>query len=588
MIYTNGNYECLAKPRIPSNAKNRKAYIVGGGLAGLSAAQFLIRDGGFKGENIYILEKENITGGGCDGKMVHDHFYLVRGGREMDNHFECLWDLFSSVPSVENKGMSVLDEYYYLDKDDPNSSPLRVMENRGKDANTLHHYTLSDKALLELSTLVLTKEEDLNGKTIDDMFTKEFFESNFWCFWRSMFAFETWHSAIEMRRYLTRFIHHASDISDLTCLRFGKYNTYDSFILPLTKNLETNNVNFIYDSVVDNVLFEFNDDKKKATKILYKESGVAKTIDLTSQDLLFVTLGSNVEESTLGNDNTPIKMSKELGDSWQLWKNISTQSKEFGHPDVFCGDKTKSNWESATITCLDDKIPDMIEKLLKRPIRGGKCVTGGPVTMKDSNWLISWTVSRQPHFRNQKTNEIVIWLYGLFTNKKGDYINKTMENSTGREILEEWLYHMGVDESEISELSTHAHTIPCMMPYCTSYFMKRNVDDRPKVVPDKAVNFAFIGEHVDTPRECAFTTELAVRTGMEAVYTLLDIERGVPEVYGSIFDIRCLLKTTGEFLEDRKIYDMKLPYEERAGLKLALKKIKGTVIEKYLKEYHII
>ena len=36
-----------------------------------------------------------------------------------------------------------------------------------------------------------------------------------------------------------------------------------------------------------------------------------------------------------------------------------------------------------------------------------------------------------------------------------------------------------------------------------------------------------------------------MRTGMESVYTLLDIDRGVPEVWGSKYDVRetsaCLL-----------------------------------------------
>ena len=52
----------------------------------------------------------------------------------MENHFECLWDLFRSIPSIETEGVSVLDEYYWLNKHDPNYSLCRVTEKRGKDA----------------------------------------------------------------------------------------------------------------------------------------------------------------------------------------------------------------------------------------------------------------------------------------------------------------------------------------------------------------------------------------------------------------------------------------------------------------------
>ena len=62
--------------------------------------------------------------------------YVMRGGREMDNHFEVMWDLFRSIPSIETEGVSVLDEYYWLNKADPNYSLCRATVNRGEDAHT--------------------------------------------------------------------------------------------------------------------------------------------------------------------------------------------------------------------------------------------------------------------------------------------------------------------------------------------------------------------------------------------------------------------------------------------------------------------
>ena len=52
------------------------------------------------------------------------------------DHFECLWDLFRSIPSLEVPGASVLDEYYWLNKHDPNYSLCRATVNRGEDAHT--------------------------------------------------------------------------------------------------------------------------------------------------------------------------------------------------------------------------------------------------------------------------------------------------------------------------------------------------------------------------------------------------------------------------------------------------------------------
>ena len=70
-----------------------------------------------------------------------------------------------------------------------------------------------------------------------------------------------------------------------------------------------------------------------------------------------------------------------------------------------------------------------------------------------------------------------------------------------------------------------------MMPYITAFFMPRRKEDRPDVIVDGAVNFAFLGQFAHTPRDTVFTTEYSVRTAMEAVYGLLGVDRGVPEVW---------------------------------------------------------
>ena len=591
MYYSNGNYEAFAHPKKPEGVDNKSAYLVGAGLASLAAACFLVRDGQMKGENIHILETGKLSGGACDGIDDPQKGFIIRGGREMENHFECLWDLFRSIPSLETEGASVLDEYYWLNKKDPNYSLMRATVNRGEDAHTDGKFGLSDEASMEIVKLFFTKDEDLYDKKIEDVFTEEFFSSNFWLYWRTMFAFEIWHSALEMKLYIQRFIHHIGGLPDFSALKFTKYNQYESLILPMVKYLESHGVHFQYDTQVKNVKFDIDGEKKTAKQIICVHEGKDEVIDLTVNDLVFVTNGSCTERSMLGDQNTApdLNIKNGEGDSWELWKNIAIQSEEFGHPEKFCMNIKETNWESATVTTLDDKIPQYIQKICKRDPFSGRVVTGGIVSVKDSNWMMSWTVNRQPHFKNQPKDQLVVWVYGLFTNVKGNYIKKPMRECTGKEITEEWLYHLGVPKDQIEDLAEHsAKCVPCMMPYITAFFMPRTAGDRPKVVPKGCTNFAFIGQFSDTVRDTVFTTEYSVRTAMEAVYTLLDVDRGVPEVFGSCYDIRVLLDSTYKMMDGKKITDLKLPFAKDLVLKKALKVAEGTVVEDLLKRYKLI
>ncbi len=591
MYYSSGNYEAFATPKKPEGVDAKSAYLIGSGLAALSAACFLVRDGQMKGEHVHILEKDPIPGGACDGYKYQDIGYVMRGGREMDNHFECMWDLFRSIPSIEDENHTVLDEYYWLNKDDPNYSLCRATVNRGQDAHTDGKFGLSDKGAMEILQLFMTPDEKLYDKKITDFFDDEVLNTNFWMYWRTMFAFENWHSALEMKRYLQRYIHHIGGLPDFTALRFTRYNQYESMILPMVKYLESFGVQFHYNTKVVNVAFDCAGGKKQATRIDILRDGREDCIDLTENDLVFITNGGCVENSTIGSQNTAAPYRPEIkeGGGWDLWRKIAAQDPSFGHPDKFCYDPELSNWMSATITTLDQKIVPYIKKICKRDPFSGKVVTGGIVTVKDSSWLLSWTLNRQQQFRDQPKDQLCVWVYGLFSDKPGDFVKKPMRECTGKEICMEWLYHIGVPADQIEELAANsANTVPCMMPYIDAFFMPRAAGDRPDVVPEGAVNFAFLGQFAETERDTIFTTEYSIRTGMEAVYTLLNVDRGVPEVWGSVYDIRCLLDATVKLRDGKKITDMEMPLVGKLALKEALKKIEGTEVEKLLKEYNVI
>ena len=353
MYYSSGNYEAFARPKKPEGIDHKSAYIIGTGLAALSAACYLVRDAQMPGSHIHILEKDPVAGGACDGANIPGVGYVMRGGREMDNHFEVMWDLLRSIPSIEDPSVTVLDEYYWLNKEDPNFSLCRATEKRGQDAHTDGKFGLSDKAAMEIMRLFFTPDEDLYDKPITDFFDDEVLNSNFWMYWRTMFAFENWHSALEMKLYIKRYIHHIAGLPDFSALRFTRYNQYESMILPMVTFLEKAGVQFHFNTKVEDIRFAIgggvgperavtgtgqdtiqriqqahfkrNPDstmvKKVATSIVTSTNGEQAIIDLTEDDLVFITNGGCVESATIGTQTQAAAWcpQTEPGNGWDLW-----------------------------------------------------------------------------------------------------------------------------------------------------------------------------------------------------------------------------------------------------------------------------
>lgn len=596
MYYSSGTYEAFAHPEKPEGVEKKSAYIIGTGLAGLTAAFYLVRDGQMPGNHIHLLEKLELAGGSCDGyKDVHKGFYM-RGGREMDNHFEIMWDVFRDVPSIETPNVSVLDEYYWLNKHDPNYSLCRATVNKGEDAHTDKLFKLDKDSAMALSQLFITPEANLEDKKISDVLPESFWETNFWLYWQTMFAFQKWSSALEMKRYLCHYVHHIDGLPDFSALRFTKYNQYESMILPLIEYLKKHDVDVQFGMDVKNVVIEEADGKKTAKELIYVKDNKEQSIPLTADDLVFITNGCCTDTSSYGDQTHAPDLSHIVngkGESWDLWKNIAKQAKhdEYGHPDVFCSDTEATNWMSATVETSNEDIIQHIINICKRDPRAGKVTTGGIVTVKDSvdNWFLSWTINRQPQFKSQNKDTILVWLYALHTDTEGNYIKKAMRDCTGEEICQEWLYHIGMDESKIKDYSENTcNTTTCFMPYINAFFQPRKNVDRPKVVPECAVNFAFIGQFAETPRDTIFTTEYSMRTGMESVYTLLNVDRGVPEVWGSQYDIRELLRAAYYAVDKKKINELPLNFKEKMLLKTVLKNVEGTDLELLLRDIGLI
>ena len=363
-------------------------------------------------------------------------------------------------------------------------------------------------------------------------------------------------------------------------------------ILPMIKYLRDRGVKFMFSTCGTNVIFDTNHARKVATRIEYTEKGVPKSMNIDENTLVFFTNGSNCSNATIGDHHTAPGFDTSVRDSWKMWQNIAKQDPSFGHPDAFLKDPELTRWESATLTTLDEEIIPYIQAICKRDPRSGMVVTGGIVTCRDSGWVMSWTVNRQPHFKVQPKNQVVVWIYGLYTDRKGNYVKKRMRDCTGEEIAREWLYHIGVPLEKIDRLAASScNCIPVMMPRVTTYFICRHKGDRPDVVPAGVVNFAFLGNHAETFRDTVFTTEYSVRTAMEAVYTLCNVDRGVPEVFNSVYDVRVLMQSTKKLMDGRRLTDMKLPLPKfitKPVIRAILKKLDQTEIGTLLRRYDMV
>ncbi len=568
------NYQRI-HPRKPKGIENKRAFLIGSGIASLAAAEYLMRDGYMQGEQITIFEHDGVAGGALDGAGSPEEGFVARGGREMEAHYECLWDLYGQIPSIEEEGRTVLDEFRELNEIDPNFSKVRIIYNRGEK----HRRTdlgLHEKHTHELTKLLLTKEEDLGTQTVDDYFDSSFFETDMWLYWRSMFAFETWHSVVEMKRYMQRFIHLVPGMSTMRGLVFTKYNQYESLVLPLKKHLESKGVKFVFNTVVTDLDIDITDEEKTVTAIHLDSDGKTELISTSRDDLVFFTNGSMTENSSLGNMDTPPVLDRSEGAVWHLWKKIAAKDEAFGKPEVFCSDIDKTKWESFTITVKGGKLRALLEDFAERKFLPHRTATGGIITVKDSSWLMSVTVNRQPQFKNQPEDTTVAWAYALFPDNKGDFIEKKMSECSGRELLQELLYHLGIDADDMQPYLDECIVIPVMMPYITSQFMPRLKGDRPDVIPQGSTNLAFMGQFCEIENDCVFTVEYSVRSAIMAVYGLLGLEKPVPEIYPSLYDIRVLAKAVKTMKpEDEGIFSKVIEH-------VLKKKLENTTFESLL------
>ena len=509
-------------------------YLIGGGIASLAAAAFLIRDGDVRGHNITILEESAKIGGSLDAAGTAEDGYVMRGGRMLESKYLCTYDLFSSIPTLDEQ-RTVTQEIFAWNETMKTSSKSRLFrQGRRVDAP---RFGLSEKQILSLEWLGLEPELMLGRSSISDHFDSSFFQTDFWLMWCTTFAFQPWHSAVEFKRYLLRFVHMVSGFNTLSGIMRTVYNQHDSLVRPLQRWLLQHGVQFRLNIRATAIDLHHEKDGYTAQGIHCEQDERGEDIRVKAGDKVFVTLGSMTEASSVGSMDEPAPLRGQRdGGSWALWEAIAAFQPQFGRPSNFTGRIAESKWMSFTTTLHD---PTFFNRI--RDLTGNVPGEGGLITFPESPWLASIVLPHQPHFIGQPANVNVFWGYGLFADKIGEFVKKPMSACSGREIMTEVLGHLRL-EADTARILETCTSIPCMMPFITSQFLCRTKGDRPQVVPKGSKNLAFIGQFCELPDDVVFTVEYSIRSAQTAVYSLLSLDRSPPAVYKGEYSPRVLLK----------------------------------------------
>lgn len=511
-----------------------QVYLVGGGIASLAAAAFLIRDGHVAGHNITIVEELDRLGGSLDGAGSPETGYVVRGGRMMEARYQCTYGLFDTIPTLD-MSRTVTQEILEWNRLLKTESKARLV--RGGHKLDTPDYGLSETQILTLERLAIEPEGLLGDSRIQDHFEPAFFQTNFWVMWCTTFAFQPWHSAVEFKRYLLRFVHMIEGFNQLKGIMRTVYNQYDSLVRPLKAWLDERGVVYRLNTRVIDLGFADAEAKtKRVDRIrLVEPTGRSGEIVVGPGDLVIVTLGSMTEASSLGSNTTaPQLLSKQEGGAWTLWETIAKDRLEFGRPGAFDGHVDQSKWVSFTATQTD---PAFFDKV--RDFTGNVPGEGGLITLADSPWLMSIVLPHQPHFIGQPKDVNAFWGYGLDVDKPGAFTRKPMAACSGRELMTELLGHLRI-EAEAPRILDSTIAIPCMMPFITSQFLPRAKGDRPPVTPKGCINLGFVGQFVELPDDVVFTVEYSIRSAQAAVAALLELKSTPPPVYSGQLSLQTL------------------------------------------------
>ncbi|EFW98415.1 myosin-cross-reactive antigen family protein [Grosmannia clavigera kw1407] len=638
--------------------KQTNAYLVGGGIASLTAAVHLYYDAGVPATQIHIIEAAPVPGGSMGQSSGTDDDtwksgYVILAARKLNFSYRCLFDTLAKVPSMRNPGLTVLDDVRgIIDEDDDlvevraadanadaaadatadaaraarrrtrtnhnidhNIAPYSSHDDDRKSASSfparlvasgpdgpeivdVQKMGLRSEEKLGLLGLILEQEDCIGDGQIQTHFKPEFFESKFWDVWASLYGFQPWHSAVEFRRYLLRFLHEFSHISTLEGIDHAPLNDYECIIQPLGQHLKSLGVDFQSDQRAETQVCEVKfapGDKVHVSELRIKRRADAtdSAIVIGDADIVLITLGTMTASMRFGTDSKPPPplpsqeaVNADPGPVWRFWASLADPNKnphhaEFGRPKHFYGHISKSSWLSFTIT-LAGTATSVFDHLREwagfespeRPEKPDRAEKAGPghaasisgdsssdkdsfsnsngplITFRDSPWMMSITMPHQPYFTGQPDDVCVLWGYGLYPDQEGLFVQKPMMACTGAEIFSELLAYLNIPAPQLWQGSGSdpmattgsVTTIPCLMPFIGAPFLTRTDGDRPRILPKSSDNLGLLGQFVEMERDVTFTMEYSARSAQTAVYSLMGLDKKAPEVHRGDRDVQVLGK----------------------------------------------
>ena len=457
-------------------------------------------------------------------------------GSVFDKEFRCTFALLAAIPSAGNPAVSVKDEFFAFNDDRPFDDRAHIVDRNGQVVAHGPRFGLTFRDFFGLARIGLTPEALLEGRRIDEFFSEEFFSTEFWLLWSTIMGSLRQHSAIEFRRYMNRFLYLFPNLYDMKNILRTPYCQRQAFIEPLAAWLRSQGVSFLTGAFVKDIAFAPSPGRITVARLDIDREGVATSVAVGPEDIVLVTTGSQAADLSAGSMTEPPRP-QDGGRSVALWRRLAEGRTDFGKPDVYF-DPAKAadtRWVTFTVTTTGAEFLDQMTALTD-----SEPGTGGLVTLRDSGWVLSVTIFHNPEVLGQPGGANVWWGYGLYPDRKGDYIRKRMTECTGAEILEEVVRHLKFDR-QLDAIMASSISIPCHMPYVNNIWLPRRSGDRPRVVPEGATNLGLMGQYVEIPQEIAFTIEYSARTAWEAVRTLTKRGPAPPPVYQAEYDPKALL-----------------------------------------------
>lgn len=519
-------------------------YFIGGGLGSLAGAAYLLRDCGFEGKNIHIIEALPVTGGSNDACGNPETGWVMRGERMLNRQtYENFWDILSSIPSLDSEGMSVTDEIFKFSEENPCFAKARFLDESGEimDASS---YGLNKAHYMQLINLWKSAPADLDDVTIEDWFDDEFFTTIFWYAYEATFAFQPWSSVEEFKRYTLRFWHLILRLISCKGVTLTPHSQYESIIEPMMAVLNEAGVDFIYNTAATD--FDFAEgDGITVTGIHTLSDGKEGYIQLKEGDNVVATVGCMTDNATFGSKDKAAVLDTSYPMSAKLWKNISEKKEGLGNPDKFFTHPDKSAWMSFNLTFKGNTFTDWLEKYTHN-----KTGEGLSSTFVESPWIMELRGQMPGFFKNQPEGYNFVWMCAFNCYAEGKYVKKSEFDCTGMEILDEILYSLPMDDATRQKCRDEVvAAIPVAMPYIDSQFLPRAVGDRPDVVPAGSTNLGFTGQFCEIPEDVVFTEEYSVRASRTAVYKLLGMKKEVAPIKPIRFDIRMILGALTAYLK---------------------------------------